>query len=102
MPAKTRELRFSPRALRDLEEIWLYTFEKWSLSQAESYVSDISSACKGLAKGDRVGVNADYVRGGYLKYFSGAHTIYYTVSEQYLYIIRVLHQSRDVEKALIP
>lgn len=89
--------RLSPRAQQDLEEIWLYTFRQWSPAQADSYVSDILSACDGLVSGEKIGLNADEIRAGYAKYFCGAHTIYYKISGHYLDVIRILHQSRDVD-----
>lgn len=100
MPAKLKEYRLSPRAQQDLEEIWLYTFQQWSPTQADNYVSEILSACKGLAAGEKVGITAEFIRKGYWKYFSGPHTIYYKLSEPYLDVIRILHQSREVEAHL--
>lgn len=100
MPVKLKGHRFSPRAQQDLEEIWLYTFHQWSPTQADSYVSDLLSACEGLATGEKIGLNADDIRVGYAKYFSGSHVIYYKISDQYLDVIRVLHQSRDADTHL--
>ena len=31
--------KISEKALEDIEHIWLYTFENWSLEQAERYVN---------------------------------------------------------------
>jgi toxin ParE1/3/4 len=32
------EYRLTPRAERDLEDIWRYTTKRWSADQAETYV----------------------------------------------------------------
>ena len=92
--------RLSPLAQHDLEEIWLYTFHQWSSVQADSYVSDILAACDGLLAGEKIDLNANEIRAGYAKYFCGSHTIYYKISGEYLDVIRILHQSRNVDAHL--
>jgi toxin ParE1/3/4 len=100
MSAKLNNYRLSPRAKQDLEEIWLYTFTQWSFTQADSYISDLLSACHGLTTGEKLGVSAEDIRAGYFKHFCGSHAIYYTTSEHHLDIIRILHQSCDTEAHL--
>lgn len=34
MPAKACAVRLTPLAQTDLEDIWMYTYERWSLAQA--------------------------------------------------------------------
>ena len=41
MPNERRSYRLSPLAVADLESIWLYTFERWSLEQADRYHHDM-------------------------------------------------------------
>jgi hypothetical protein len=36
-----RTYKVSPAAIADLEDIWMYTVENWSLEQAESYHAGI-------------------------------------------------------------
>jgi toxin ParE1/3/4 len=71
MFAKDKIYRFTPRAHQDLESIWLYTQEHWSLTQADCYISDILNACKGLASGEKIGVTAHTIREDYWKHFVG-------------------------------
>jgi toxin ParE1/3/4 len=42
--------RLSPQAERDLEEIWRYTSDNWSVEQADRYHNQIMAAIEGLAK----------------------------------------------------
>lgn len=100
MSAKLKGYRLFPRAQQDLEEIWLYTFQQWSSVQADNYASEILATCKGLSDGEKVGLNAEDIRQGYWKYFSGSHTIYYKISGQHIVVVRILHQSRDVDRYL--
>lgn len=55
MPAKACAVRLTPLAQTDLEEIWTYTYERWSLGQAERYVGELVAAFEALARGDKLG-----------------------------------------------
>ena len=65
-----------PRAEADLEEIWLYTRDRWWLEQAELYLRAMTEAFACLASGSRVG-RVSNVRNGYLEYAVGPHLIFY-------------------------
>ncbi len=47
--------RLSPLAETDLEDIWLYTLETWSLEQADRYLRTLFSAFADLAIGRNTG-----------------------------------------------
>lgn len=85
----------SPLAEKDLEDIWIYTAERWSVSQADSYIEDIIQAFENLAEGKRQGRPTD-IRPGYLKYPVGAHVVFYKHHADHLDIIRILHGRMDV------
>ena len=87
----------SPAARADLDSIWDYTTETWSLDQAERYVLDIRVACEALASGQRQGRSADDIRVGYRKLAVGAHFLFYRMTDEGLIdVIRILHQRMDV------
>lgn len=97
MPSKT--YRLSPLAETDLENIWLYTFENWSLAQADSYLRDIVKTFEDLASGLKNGRDVD-VFPEYLKFPVGAHMIYFRDRENWIDVIRVLHQRQDTNRNL--
>ncbi|MBE6442203.1 MAG: type II toxin-antitoxin system RelE/ParE family toxin [Desulfovibrio desulfuricans] len=99
MGSKARGCRLTPLAEADLEEIWLYTFRRWSPEQADAYVRGIMAAIAGLARGDKVGLRTD-VRPGYRKYRAGMHVIYFRRSGEFVDVIRILHERMDVERHL--
>jgi toxin ParE1/3/4 len=99
MAAELRQLRLTPLAVHDLEEIWRYTRGRWSLAQAERYHRDLIAALEALARGEKVG-RPCMAREGYLRYPVGAHVAFYRESERTLDVIRVLHQRMDVERHL--
>lgn len=97
--AEPLRYRLSPRAETDLEEIWSYTAERWSLVQAERYHAMIVAGFEKLASGEKRGRPSD-IRAGYLCYPVGSHRVFYTISETGLDVIRVLHQRMDVSRHL--
>ena len=97
--ASERTDRLSKRAESDLEDIWLYTFESWSLEQAESYHSLLNQAFDGFAANTKVGRIAD-IRDGYFKHSVGSHLIFYTITNTNLDVVRILHQRMDVTRHL--
>lgn len=94
-----RVYRLTPLAEADLEEIWLYTFRKWSPEQADEYHRSIMAAIEGLASGRMIGRPSD-VREGYWKYRVGMHVIYFRCPDGHLDVIRVLHGRMDVNRHL--
>jgi toxin ParE1/3/4 len=94
MSASDRPYRLTPRAEIDLEDIWLYTFQNWSLEQADRYQNDIMAAIAALADGTKKGRQVD-IRAGYLKYMVGSHYVFFRRSDLSLDVIRILHQSMD-------
>ncbi|WP_274630844.1 type II toxin-antitoxin system RelE/ParE family toxin [Arvimicrobium flavum] len=99
MSDKTGAYRLSPRAIGDLEEIWLYTMKNWSPEQADTYHEAIMTAVRELAAGTRTGRAVD-VREGYFKQAVGSHFIYYRKTVSGLGIVRILHQRMDVNRHL--
>lgn len=91
--------RFAPLAESDLEDIWLYTFRRWSRAQADSYHRNLVATFEDLALGRRQGRRAD-IRQGYLKYSAGAHVIYYRQQPDGLVVIRILHGSMEPNRHL--
>ncbi|MBN3725524.1 type II toxin-antitoxin system RelE/ParE family toxin [Burkholderia sp. Ac-20379] len=99
MGVEAREVRLTPMAQRDLEDIWSYTFEHWSLDQAERYVGEIIAMFEMLAQGKRVGKPSS-ARDDYLRYLVGSHVVFYREMPHTLDVIRVLHQRMDVDRHL--
>ena len=87
----------SPMAEADLERIWVYTAQEWSVAQAETYTNDIIDEFEDIASGKKAG-RPVLVREGYLKTLIGRHAIYYQIRSEVITIIRILHQSMDVER----
>ena len=86
---QSKSYALSPLAEIDLEEIWFYTFQNWSLAQADSDYREIVVAFEGWASGTKRGREVD-VRPDYVKYPVGSHLIYFRDSGDQIEVVRVL------------
>ena len=85
------EYRLSPKARRDLGEIWLYTLTEWGLKQANSYTDEITAAFAALAEQPQVAGRCDHIRTGYRRFQVGRHKSYFRITEYGIAVIRILH-----------
>ncbi|CDZ65088.1 type II toxin-antitoxin system RelE/ParE family toxin [Neorhizobium galegae] len=100
MVPKPRGYSLSPRARRDLEEIWRYTFQKWSRAKADDYYHELIDAMLELAGDTRRGKPLDHIRPGYFSLSSGSHFIIYKRIGARISIVRVLHQRMNLGRHL--
>ena len=91
MPAKPAEYRLTPEAERDLEAIWLYTFEEWGLKQAHRYTDELTEAFTQLAASPEIATPYGQIRKGYRRSRVGRHVIYFRLTEYGIAVVRVLH-----------
>jgi toxin ParE1/3/4 len=94
-------LNVSSEALSDLEKIWIYTCKKWSKEQADRYYSLLIEEIQFLQSNYNTGKSAEYIRPGYRVSFVKSHIVFYKiVDDQKLEVIRILHQSVNIDKWL--
>ena len=91
---------FREEALADLEEIWLYTFETWSLEQADRYYELIMKEIDFITRKPKSGKNLNSLREGYYSTKVKSHFIFYKFSLTELEVVRVLHESMDIPNRL--
>tara|TARA_B100000315_G_C14364816_1_gene490148 strand:+ start:452 stop:751 length:300 start_codon:yes stop_codon:yes gene_type:complete len=92
----------SQEASRDIENIWLYTIEKWSLGQADRYFNLIMDEIEYLAENPKSGNDYSNVRKGYFRSRIKSHFIFYKINmkKEEVEIIRILHQRMDIDTRL--
>ena len=91
----------SEKANEDIEKIWLYTYENWSLEQADRYYNLILDEIEFIAENFESGKSIDYIKKGYRTTLVKSHIIFYKKSRRNIVeIIRVLHQKMDVENRI--
>ena len=99
---KKKTYLLSNKAVLDLQEIWLYTFEKWSVEQADRYYNLIIGEIEFICKNIHSGKPMDFIRKGYRVSKIKSHLIFYRISnEQIIEVIRILHESMDIPNRLI-
>lgn len=91
--------KISHLASQDLESIWLYTFENWSLEQADRYFNLLMDEIEYISNKPESGDDFSHVRKGYLRSRIKSHFIFYKINKKksQVEIIRILHQRMDIE-----
>lgn len=91
--------KISKQAEIDLENIWLYTFEEWSINQADHYLDLIIDEIEYLSQNPESGKDYNEIKKGYFRSQIKSHFIFYRINlkEKCIEIIRVLHQQMDIE-----
>ena len=89
-------------ASQDLENIWLYTFENWSIEQADRYLKLILDEIEYVAQKPDSGFDFSSVRKGYYRSRIKSHFIFYRIDQknEIVEIIRILNQRMDIENRL--
>jgi toxin ParE1/3/4 len=94
--------KISILAAKDMEDIWLYTFENWSKQQADRYINLIVDEIEFLSNNPKFGKNFSHIRSNYHCSKVKSHLIFYRLVEKQntIEIIRVLHQRMDISSQL--
>ncbi|MGB6036002.1 MAG: type II toxin-antitoxin system RelE/ParE family toxin [Cryomorphaceae bacterium] len=93
--------RISQEAIEDLEQIWAYTWRKWSKEQADRYynliISEILFVVENFDTGKSAGLAGKEYRVSRVK----SHLIFYKkTDDQIVEIVRILHQKMNTKKRL--
>lgn len=93
--------RISKKAIEDLDNIWLYTQENWSIAQADRYYNLLIAEIEYITLNPNTGKDRSRVRAGYWSSQVKSHLIFYRVAADLaVEIIRILHQRMDVRRHL--
>jgi len=93
---------FRQKAIDDLNDIWIYTFKKWSEKQADRYYARIKFACKGIVENPNLGREYTGISRNLLGFKSGKHIIFYQlINNNEIEIIRILHERMDLKNRII-
>ena len=93
--------RISEQAIEDLNDIWVYTFNKWSKKQADRYYDLIIGEIEFIADNFMIGKSAEQSRKNYRYSKIKSHLIFYRKAEnESVEIVRVLHQRMEIKNRL--
>lgn len=88
------------KAKEDIENIWLYSREKWGIKQADAYLRLIRDKFTWLVDYPEAGRRRSEIKEGFYSTPVGTHIIFFKLKQRSPEIIRVLHQRADMEKGL--
>ena len=93
--------RISKQAIKDLNDIWIYTFNKWSKEQADRYYDLIIGEIEFVADNYLIGKSVEQTRKNYRVTKIKSHLIFYRKAEnEIVEVVRILHQRMDIKKRL--
>ena len=89
------------KAVEDLTNIWNYTLEEWSESQADNYYEMLISSCQEIAKNPMFGKSYENVTPDLLGVKANRHIIFYRkISDDKIEITRILHGRMDLKRRI--
>ncbi len=90
----------SPRALEDLDDIWRYTAEKWSLGQADRYIDELVRAFEMIVSMPTLAREHGEFTPPVRIHTHESHLIIYIISAKHVTILRLLGGRQDWVAAL--
>ncbi|MGE4505847.1 MAG: type II toxin-antitoxin system RelE/ParE family toxin [Desulfovibrionaceae bacterium] len=88
------------KAYDDLTNIARYTHKTWGLEQRNQYLLRLDQSFHLIANNVSMGRNCDHIKTGYFSHPVGRHLVFYRIDGETVVIVRILHQSMDVERQL--
>ncbi|UBF28843.1 type II toxin-antitoxin system RelE/ParE family toxin [Kovacikia minuta CCNUW1] len=96
-------LNLTAQARKDFKQILNFTRKTWGIDQRDRYKALLDAALQAIASNPEVGKRRDEVRFGYYSYHVGSrgrHYIFYCLFEDRIEVVRILHDSMDLEQHL--
>jgi toxin ParE1/3/4 len=92
----------SEKALVDLNEIWKYTADYWSIDQANRYFNQIIDEIEFISNNFAQAKDFGDVRNGYRFSKVGSHLLFFrsTTSDE-IEVVRILHERMDIKNRLV-
>ena len=93
-------LNILPQADADLEDIWLYTAQTWSIVQADHYIIALHKSFMLLCDIPTIARERPEIAPPVRVYPSGRHYVIYRVAGETLTVLRVIHNRRNWQPLL--
>lgn len=92
------KFKLTIKAVDDLTQIWNYTFNKWSESQADRYYQMLIDNFNEIANNPDLGKNYSGVIDNILGFKVGRHIIFYRkIKDGEIEIARIIHEQMDLK-----
>lgn len=94
-----RLIEVAPAARADLEQIGIYTREKWGNRQMGRYLSQFAQRFDWLAQNPAAGHPREDLAPGLRSFRQGSHIVFYRRTGRGIAIARVIHTAMDIDDA---
>ena len=95
MSARRRQLIVRPDAQVDIRDILLYTLARWSSEQRRRYRGDLDRAMRSLLIYPELGPSRNDLFPGCRNLAINEHVVFYTIADNEIVVLRVLHGNQD-------
>ncbi|MDR3442733.1 MAG: type II toxin-antitoxin system RelE/ParE family toxin [Legionella sp.] len=92
--------RLYPKAIEELESIYLYSTHEFGIKRTEDYIWALESSFQHLADDPLISRKCDYIRSDLRAFNVGSHIVFFKATHYGIAVIRVLHQSMDFNRHL--
>ncbi len=89
-------IEFTEPAESDFQELLSFTLLKWGQQQLAEYSRNINDALNSIALNPQLGRK----KYGIMVYNAGKHRIFYRIENDWVYILRILHERMDAVRYL--
>lgn len=91
----------SEKALEDINKIWIYTAENWSVEQADRYYNLILDEVEYISQNFDMALDFGKIRKAYRFSKVKSHLVFFKKNKyNEIEVIRVLHERMDIENRL--
>ena len=87
--------RLAPRALADLDDIWRYSAETWSITQADRYIDELVRIFEAIAATPTLAREHDMFTPPVRIHVHRGHLIVYRIADDHVAILRLLGGRQD-------
>ncbi len=94
-PGGTKPYRLRPAAILDLENIWKFTAARWSVAQADKYLTDMARAFERIAESPHLARERTEYAPPVRIHRHQAHVIVYLDEADHIDVIRIRHGGED-------
>ena len=91
-------LQLSAAAKTDLDDIFDYTRENFGQAQAVKYFQNMNIVFQSICDNPRLGRTRHEVRQNLRRVVHEHHVVFYRIDGDVVKVLRVLHDSRDVDR----
>lgn len=95
-----RKFLIRPKAEEDLRDIGRYTRNTWGREQTRRYLRAIHEKLGKLSENPKIGTARDEIAEGYRSARVGHHLVFYRVEGETVIVVRILHESMDLQRRL--